>query len=83
MLPLWRLVLVLTVGSPLVAPSGFIPGSGEGDCDGGRCGEEGVCVLDGVSRKPPEGFSANSRGLFVILIFLLSLSVNCTPPLND
>jgi hypothetical protein len=39
-----RLARVLAVGSLLIAPSGFVPGDGEGDCGGALCGGVGACV---------------------------------------
>jgi len=70
------------VSSPFVAPSGSVPGDGEGDCAAASsCGGEGA-GLDCVSCFHLEVLCVKCRDLFVISKFLESLFVRCIPPLR-
>ena len=65
------------VCSPVIVPSGFVPGDDDGDCAAASsCGGEGA-GLDCVSYFHLEVLCANCRDLVVFFFFFQSLNVKC------
>ena len=65
------------VSSPFVAPSGFVPGGGEGDCTAALSSGGQGAGLDCFSNFLIEVMCAICGGLFVISTFFESLIVKC------
>ena len=65
------------VSSPFVAPSGIVPGDGEGDCTAALSSGRQGAGLDCFSNFFLEVLCAICRGLFVISAFFESRYVKC------